>query len=151
MTNHHFTSYSSADAWAFAVKLCDRLQVGPSPIVAWLDRREIRPGEDRDTQIDEAIRTCNSLIFVMTPDSVDDKSVCKKEWSRALKYKKPIVPLCLDRDAEMPFRLEDLQYIDFINPPPVIAPSYFQDRQDETRLMGADRTGSASAPGCPPG
>src|SRR5215208_6860058 len=109
MGGHHFISYSSFDAGDFAVKLCDKLQAGPPKFSAWLDRREIKPGQDWDTQIVEAIRTCESLIFVMTPDSVEDESECKNEWTRALKYKKPIVPIWLHRDAEMPFRLGSRQ------------------------------------------
>jgi TIR domain-containing protein len=50
---------------------------------------------------------------VMTQDSVKDTSVCKREWVRALKYKKPIIPLLVDPAAELPFQLEPRQWVDF--------------------------------------
>jgi len=49
----------------------------------------------------------------MTNDSVTDRSVCKQEWTRALRYKKPVIPLLAAPDAEMPFRLEPRQLINF--------------------------------------
>lgn len=113
---HHFISYSHVDAEKFSLKLAVYLTAGPPEIQPWIDQLNIRPGlEDWDTQIEHAIRTCESLIFVMTPDSVEDTSTneCKKEWSRALKYKKPIVPILLHPDAELPFRLGLRHYIDF--------------------------------------
>ena len=113
MNRHHFISYSSADAQDFVLRLCDELIQGPPPIPVWLDKRELVAGSDWDDQIVEAIRDCASVIFVMTRDSVTSKSVCKKEWTRALKYKKPIIPILLHPDAEMPFSLEPRQHIDF--------------------------------------
>jgi tetratricopeptide (TPR) repeat protein len=113
MSGHHFISYSAVEAQDFAIKLYVALLAGPESFTPWLDREKLRPGEDWDEQINEAIRTCKSFLFVMTPDSVDSLSVVKNEWSHALRYKKPIIPLLLDRDAEMPFRLRSRQYIDF--------------------------------------
>ena len=110
---HHFISYSTIDAADFALRLFDQLAAGPPPIPVWLDKRQLRPGEDWDEQLVEAIKTCESIIFVMTRDSVQPNCTCKQEWTRALKYKKPIIPLLLHDDAEMPFRLAPRQYINF--------------------------------------
>jgi tetratricopeptide (TPR) repeat protein len=113
MAGHHFISYSGADARGFAFKLHDKLEAGPPPVPCWLDKRDITPGQDWDTEIEKAIRDCRSLLFVMSEDSVEDQSVCKNEWTRALRYKKPVVPLLYHPGAVMPFRLGSRQYIDF--------------------------------------
>ncbi|MDL1975802.1 MAG: tetratricopeptide repeat protein [Deltaproteobacteria bacterium] len=113
MSNYNFISYSSVDALEFAFELYDSLLSGPPSIPVWLDKREIKTGQDWDEQIVEAIRTCESLIFLMTSDSVEPKSVCKLEWTRALSYKKAIVPILLQPEVEMPFRLGSRQWIDF--------------------------------------
>lgn len=70
MAGHHFISYSSVDAQDFVFQLHDVLLAGPLSIPVWLDKRRLRPGDDWDKQIVEAIRTCDSLLFVMTHDSV---------------------------------------------------------------------------------
>ena len=113
MPDHFFISYSSADGLPFSLKLADDLAAGPPAFPIWLDKRYLRPSDDWDEQIVDAIRACKALIFVMTPDSVAATSVCKREWTRALRYKKPIIPLLAAADAEMPFRLEPRQRINF--------------------------------------
>jgi tetratricopeptide (TPR) repeat protein len=113
MTGHYFVSYSRIDAADDAVWLADTLVAGPPSIPVWLDKRDLRPGEAWDEQIVEAIRTCRGLLFVMTTDSVRPNSMTKPEWIRALRYKKPVIPLRFRRDAELPFRLEPREYVDF--------------------------------------
>ena len=113
MPDFFFISYSSVDGKDFALKLANELQAGPPEIGVWLDERDLRPAEDWDEQIAEAIKKCKGMIFVMTLDSVSANSVCKNEWVRALRYKKPIIPVLLDPDAELPLRLGSREYIDF--------------------------------------
>lgn len=113
MINHHFISYSTVDAQDVAIRLCDKLKAGPPSFSVWLDKRELKPGPHWDDQIVDAIRSCESLLFIMTNDSVRSRSICKNECTRAKKYKKTIIPLLLHSDAEIPFQLENRQYIDF--------------------------------------
>jgi tetratricopeptide (TPR) repeat protein len=114
MGGHLFVSYSRSDGGEFALRLADELQAGPPSYAAWVDVREMQPGqEDWDRQLVEAIKTCTAVLFVMTEDSVRDESGCKPEWVAGLRYKKPIVPVRLHSRAELPFRLSSRQFIDF--------------------------------------
>jgi tetratricopeptide (TPR) repeat protein len=110
---HNYISYSDVDGSEFALKLAKCLAEGPPEIYPWLDKWNLISGFDYDDQFVEAIRTCESLIFVMTMDSVQSYSGCKKEWTRALKYKKWIIPLLVDPKAEQPYMLDPRQYVDF--------------------------------------
>jgi hypothetical protein len=85
MDKYHFISYSAADALEFALNLSDSLEAGPPEIGTWIDKRKLQVGADWDRQVDEALRECESVIFIMSRDSVEDASVCKNEWVQALR------------------------------------------------------------------
>lgn len=113
MSPHHFISYSTSDGEEFSLRLHDELLGGPPSVPVWHDKRSLHPGRDWDSQVVDALRTCDSVLFVMTRDSVDDESVCKDEWTKALAYKKAITPLLVDSGIEAPFLLQSRQHIDF--------------------------------------
>jgi len=107
---HYFISYSDADGKEFARKLHDALE---PQFAAWLDKDELKPGRDWSAQFRDAISACQAFLFVMTPDSVDDTCTCKQEYTDALRFKKPIIPLKAHKDAQPPFLLNTRQYVDF--------------------------------------
>ena len=109
----YFISYSRVDAEDFARRLADQLMAGPPEYPVWLDVQDLQPDGDWDEQIADAIQACRGLLFVMTADSVQARSVSKDEWVWALKYKKPVIPLRAEGGAGLPFRLASRQYIDF--------------------------------------
>lgn len=114
MDGRLFVSYSRADGDDFAYRLADELEAGPPRYPVWVDRREMQPSrEDWDDQLTEAIQTCRALLFVMTRDSVRVGSSCKDEWVWALKYKKPVIPVRVDAEADLPYRLSSRQFVDF--------------------------------------
>lgn len=113
MDGPYFISYSRVDAEDFARRLADQLVAGPPTYPVWLDVRDLQPVGDWDTLIRDALQACGGVLFVMTADSVQDHSVSKSEWVWALKYKKPVIPLRVEAEAELPFRLASRQFLDF--------------------------------------
>lgn len=109
----YFICYSPLDGEEIALRLGDQLAAGPPSIPVWIDQRKLQPGVDRDQQILQALKDCKGLLYLMTKESVDSDCPCKREWIRALKYKKPIIPLMFHSDAELPFTLEPREPIDF--------------------------------------
>jgi tetratricopeptide (TPR) repeat protein len=108
----HFVSYSRNDGDAFARDLARELSDGSPPIRLWIDVHDLRLGQNWDDQLATAIRECETFLFVLTEDSIATGSTCHNEWTHALRYKKPIIPLHLDPAAELPLRLNTRQWLE---------------------------------------
>lgn len=115
MAEDYFISYSRADAGEFTLRLFHKLRAGPPSIPVFLDQDRLPEQSDRRwrPQLANAIKTSAGVLFVVTPDSVMDNSVCAHELEFALAHKKPIILIRLDRQAELPFGLQGAQEVNF--------------------------------------
>lgn len=112
--SHCFISYSNRDAKDFGAQLANELEGGNPFIEAWFDKRDIPAGSKWDEKVPHAIQACKCIIFALTKDSVAEGSICGDELDLALRYKKPILIIGLQNDVEPPFRLGEVQRIDFL-------------------------------------
>lgn len=85
-----FISYGRTDSKDFAVDLHQRLRaLGYS---VWLDQNDIPFAVNYQTHIDRSIEKCHSVIFIISPHSVNSP-YCTEELDQALRYHKHIIPL----------------------------------------------------------
>jgi hypothetical protein len=113
VSGHHFVSYSPADSRDFAATLSTDLERSQTTVRTWLDQRDLRSENDWAEETDEALRTCRSLIFVLSEDSARSNCRCAHEWRRAITYAKPITIVRISEGASCPFRLGNRKCIDF--------------------------------------
>ena len=102
-SGHCFISYSNRDAKDFGPQLSLELEGEHPYIETWYDKKNIPAGQKWDSLISKAIVDCKCFLFVVTDDSRVEDSICMRELSLALSYKKPIFPICLQPDVELIF------------------------------------------------
>jgi hypothetical protein len=103
-----FISYKSTQRHlAFLVR--DRLRDWGHEI--WLDADRLQPGTYWANEIDEALKTCDACIAIMTPISLQSRQVTN-EWDMIIMQGKLLIPLMFERTAPH-YKYIDIQYIDF--------------------------------------
>jgi HEAT repeat protein len=110
---HIFLSYRSVEV-EFALKLAADLK--NAGLNLWIDRLDIKPGEDWRWSLQNAVDECAALIAVLTPEYVDSR-YCRRELARADRFERPIIPVLLRPvpEKQWPMEIERHQYIDFTN------------------------------------
>lgn len=110
-----FVSYARKDAERVA-ELCSRL--GRAGLQPWLDTEEIKPGEDWERKIMNAINAAPLFLAVLSSNSVDRRGMLQVEIKEALKtwYRKLpddiyLIPLRLE-PCEVPEALAKFQWVD---------------------------------------
>jgi WD40 repeat protein len=107
-----FVSYAREDL-EFADQLVDALiAAGFEPLI---DRNRMIGGEEFRDRLSALIRECDTVAFVISPDSVDPNSFCTWEVAEANRYSKRMIPVLFKPlgDAVVPERLRNLDYIFF--------------------------------------
>lgn len=106
-----FLSYARADS-GFAMQLAADLK--NAGLRVWMDRFDLRVGEQWRAGLEKALASCAGLICVVSPEYVVSR-YCHRELGRVDTLKRPIYPVILQpvSDESMPIELEGKQYEDF--------------------------------------
>ena len=106
-----FVSYSRKDE-DFARKLA--LSLAQLGVAVWIDTEDIPIGVNWSTAIQEGLNICDTMIVIVTPDSMASKNVAA-EWQTFYDEGKSIVPLLLKEtdDKLIHYQLRRIQRIDF--------------------------------------
>jgi hypothetical protein len=107
-----FVSYARSDSSELASELVTALDL--LGFDGMLDREDIAAAEDWERRLDTLIRQCDTVVFVLSPRSVQSQR-CAWEVARATELSKRIVPvlgLPVD-EARVPPALQRLNFIDF--------------------------------------
>jgi HEAT repeat protein len=108
---HVLLSYRSLEA-EFALRLGTDLK--NAGVNLWMDRLDIKPGDDWLKALQQGLNNCAALIPILSPEYVASK-YCQRELARADRMERPIFPVLIKAipESEWPFEVERRQYIDF--------------------------------------
>lgn len=104
---HIFISYAHDDTWQVeeVVKI-----LSASGHDCWFDVR-LTVGKDWKEQLREAIESCDSFLYALTPESVTS-DWCLWEFATAVELKKNIIPVLLQAKTQIPEPIIFFQYAD---------------------------------------
>ena len=105
-----FVSYARHDWDGFVSGLVTDLTKESHRV--WLDQNYLVGGDDWMDAIGQALQICDTLLLILSPNSISSKYV-KMEYRYFFKYEKPIIPVLYKWVDNVPFELATLNYIDF--------------------------------------
>jgi hypothetical protein len=111
-----FISYSRKDI-DFVRKLAGDLEKADYDV--WWDLTDLRGGDDWPRAIPAAIAASQSMIIVLSPNSIVSDWV-EKEYTQALSLRRKIIPIMFAR-SDIPFALNTINYVDFTSPDDYVA------------------------------
>lgn len=108
-TKKVFFSYARTDAADFALQLAHDLKAKRFNV--WIDQLDIPAGTEWDLEIQKALESCDTLLFIESEKSVASNNVLDEVYY-ALEEHKKVIPV-IYHDSKTPFRLQRLQHVDF--------------------------------------
>lgn len=108
---HFFISYRSTEI-EFALRLAADLK--NAGIKLWMDRLDIKPGDDWRQAIQMAIDESAATLAILSPDYVQS-NYCRRELARTDRLHNPILPILITplSGEAWPLEAEREQYVDF--------------------------------------
>jgi hypothetical protein len=77
---------------------------------AWFDQ-ELLPGQDWKQELERSIAACEAYVYALTRISVSSEW-CQWEFATAVRLRKGIIPVLLEKDVAPPAALQRFQYAD---------------------------------------
>src|SRR5215831_8054330 len=107
-----FISYSRKDSAAFADELVAGLEV--AGFAPFLDRHDVKPGEDREARLGGLIAQSDTVVFVVSPEAVKSDR-CVWEVDRTIELSKRLLPVIFKPvpEHDIPKELSRLQFVRF--------------------------------------
>ncbi|MGB7338864.1 MAG: TIR domain-containing protein [Phototrophicaceae bacterium] len=102
-----FISFSQRDNRYMATMRENLIRIGYKP---WIDPKP-RPGQDWRFEIDDAIRSADAVLVIVSPAAAESVYVTY-EWSLAIGLDVPVIPVIFSK-AKMHPRLHMLEHFDF--------------------------------------
>ena len=103
----YFLSYARADG-PTALRFADDLIA--AGVSVWVDQYDIRPSQHWDRAVETAVRGCQGLIVVLSPNSAASPNVAD-EVAVAIGETKDIIPILIEK-CTVPLRMTRMQFID---------------------------------------
>ncbi|MCL4250054.1 MAG: formylglycine-generating enzyme family protein [Anaerolineae bacterium] len=100
-----FISYARVDK-PYCVQIAEMLDIHET----WYDQR-LYAGQDWWKEILQRLDWCEGFIYLMSPDSLASE-YCQKEYLIAQRIGKPIFPVLIHSEAQIPEVLAKFQYVD---------------------------------------
>lgn len=100
-----FVSYARVDK-PFCIRIIETLHAHE----VWYDQR-LYAGQDWWKEILRRLDWCEVFVFLLSPDSVASL-YCRRELALALRLKRDIIPVLINRDTVLPETMKDWQYVD---------------------------------------
>lgn len=116
--NQIFLSYSRTDWDDFVLGFVKQLR--KKGVKIWLDQTSIYGGEDWMDNVNAALKECEVLVLVMSPEALKSKYV-RMEYRYFFNKNKAIVPVLYKPVEDIPPELHATQYIDFTRPDTAVA------------------------------
>ncbi len=101
-----FVSYARVDK-PYCIQIVDTLEAHDS----WFDQR-LYAGQNWWQEILRRLDWCEGFIYLLSPDSVASE-YCRKEFELAQSLGRPIFPILIHKDLNLPPSLAEVHYVDF--------------------------------------
>ena len=100
-----FVSYARVDK-PYCIRIIETLHAHE----VWYDQR-LYAGQDWWKEILRRLDWCEVFIYLLSPDSVASL-YCRRELEIALRLKRDVIPVLINRETVLPENMKDWQYVD---------------------------------------